>query len=270
MSDIEPGSRRRQVGLIAASTVSVVAVVAVVALVAHPWRTSAAPGLSAHTTGPAASSGSALVSPATSLPAVSVSASEPAAPASSPPPTATASSTTATPTHRPSPTASRVADDGQINFKASVQPSPSEVVVGQPVRVTVTVVNAGGTFDRPVVMSFSGTDPSDNVGDAKAPCTAGFGALSCPITDVRPGSKWAFTFNFIPGPFPAQGHFDDAIYVVFDYTDSHGDQQQTPQYFAHVMLFDTSPSPSPSPISSGAPSATAGPSAPPTSAQPTS
>lgn len=270
MPDIESGSRRRQIGFIAASAVSVVAVVAVVALVAHPWRTSAARGLAAHTTGLAASSGSALVSPTSSLPAVSVSASEPAlsaAPASLPPPTATASSTTATPTHRPSPTASRVAGDSQLNFKASVQPSPTQVAVGQPVRITVTIVNEGGTFDRPVVMSFSGTDPSDNVSDAKSPCKAGFGAISCPITDIRPGSKWAFTFTFIPGPFPAQGHFDDAIYVVFDYTDSHGDQQQTPQYFAHVLLFDVAPPSSPP---SGVPSGTPSPSAPPASAQPTS
>jgi hypothetical protein len=269
MSDIESGSRHRQFGLIAASAVSVVAVVVVVALVAHPWRTSAARGLAAHATGPATSLDNALASPATNSFAASGSDPAPsAAPASAPTITTTAPSTTTTPSHRESPTASRTVGDNQINFNVSVQASPTQVVVGQPVRVTVTIVNAGGLFDRPVTMFFQGTDPSDNVSDAQSPCTAGFGAVTCPITDVRPGSKWSFTFSFIPGPFPAVGHFDDAIYVAFDYTDSHGQTQQTPQYFAHVMLFEASPSPSSPP--SGVSSGTASPSATPASAQPTS
>jgi hypothetical protein len=54
--------------------------------------------------------------------------------------------------------------------------------------------------------------------------------------------------------------FDDAIFAWFDYTDSHGQPQQTPQYFAHVLLFNA-PAPSPAP-GSGVPSNTPSSSAP--------
>jgi hypothetical protein len=40
--------------------------------------------------------------------------------------------------------------------------------------------------------------------------------------------------------------------VAFDYTDSHGDQQQTPEYDAHVMILDA-PVSSP-PAAAGGPS----------------
>jgi len=63
------------------------------------------------------------------------------------------------------------------------------------------------------------------------------------------------------------GHFDDALSAVFDYTDSHGQQQQTPQYFENVRLFDA---PATSPPASGIPSNTPPPSAPPASAASTS
>jgi hypothetical protein len=61
--------------------------------------------------------------------------------------------------------------------------------------------------------------------------------------------------------------FDDAIFAWFDYTDSHGQRQQTPQYFANVRLFDA---PATSPPASGAPSNTPPRSAPPASAASTS
>ncbi|HEY5201407.1 MAG TPA: hypothetical protein VIJ31_10915 [Acidothermaceae bacterium] len=144
--------------------------------------------------------------------------------------------------------------------------SPTQVVLGQQARITVTIVNAGGLFDRSVVMSFGGSDPSDDFSDAAPPCTAGSG-VTCPITGARPGRTWSFTFTFIPGPFPAMGHFDDALSAVFDYTDSHGQQQQTPQYFENVRLFDA---PATSPPASGIPSNTPPPSAPPASAASTS
>jgi hypothetical protein len=140
-------------------------------------------------------------------------------------------------------------------------------VWGHQVRVTVTIVNAGGVFDRPVVMFFQGSDPSDNVGDAPPACTAN-GAIVCPITGVRPGRKWSFTFTFIPGTFPGTDGFDDPVAAAFNYTDSHGQQQESPLYYAHVMLFDP-PASSPPPAS-GAPSNTPPPSVPPASAASTS
>ena len=252
MPDAEFGSRHRQLGLVAASAVSVVAVVAAVALLVHPWRDTAAHSPAART-GPATSSDSPLASPATSLPAVSVSAPAfSAAPASSPV------------SRRASPTAPSVAEDSQPNFKVNVQVSPTQVVWGHPVRVTVTVVDAGGVFDRPVVMFVQGSDPSDTVSDAMPPCTATYGSITCPITDVRPGHKWSFTFTFIPGRFPGMDGFDDPVAAAFNYTDSNGQQQESPLYYAHVTLFDP-PASSPPPAS-GAPSNTPPPSAPPASA----
>jgi len=266
----EGGLRRCQSVLIVASAVSVVAVVAVVALVVHPWRDTAGRSIAARATSPATSSDSPVASPVTSLPAVSVS--EPAfsvAPASSPTVTngpSTAPRTTPPVRRRTSPTSSGAAGGSQPNFKVSIVASPTQVVLGQQARITVTIVNAGGLFDRSVVMSFGGSDPSDDFSDAAPSCTAGSG-VTCPITGARPGRTWSFTFTFIPGPFPAMGHFDDALSAVFDYTDSHGQQQQTPQYFENVRLFDA---PATSPPASGIPSNTPPPSAPPASAASTS
>jgi len=263
----EGGVRRGQSVLIVAS---VVAVVAVIALTVHPWRDTAGRSVAARATSSATSSDSPLASPATSLAAVSVT--EPAfsaAPASSP----TATNGLSMAPHkippvsrRTSPTPSGAAGDSQPNFKVSIVASPTQVVLGQQARITVTIVNAGGLFDRSVVMSFGGSDPSDDFSDAAPPCTAGSG-VTCPITGARPGRTWSFTFTFIPGPFPAMGHFDDALSAVFDYTDSHGQQQQTPQYFENVRLFDA---PATSPPASGIPSNTPPPSAPPASTASTS
>jgi hypothetical protein len=268
----EVGVRRSQSVLIVASAVSVVAVVAVVALVVHPWRETAASSPAARATRPATASDSPLASPATSLPAVSVSAPASfAAPTSSPTATngpSTAPRTTPPVSRRTSPAPSGVAGDSQLNFKVSIVASPTQVVLGQHARVTVTIVNAGGLFDRSVVMAFGGSDPSDNFSDAPPPCTDSTGWISCPITGVLPGHKWSFTFTFIPGPFPGMDGFDDAIFAWFDYTDSHGQPQQTAQYFANVRLFDA-PASSPPPAS-GAPSNTPPRSAPPASAASTS
>jgi len=266
----EGGLRRCQSVLIVASAVSVVAVVAVVALVVHPWRDTAGRSIAARATSPATSSDSPVASPVTSLSAVSVS--EPAfsvAPASSPTVTngpSTAPRTTPPVRRRTSPTSSGAAGGSQPNFKVSIVASPTQVVLGQQARITVTIVNAGGLFDRSVVMSFGGSDPSDDFSDAAPSCTAGSG-VTCPITGARPGRTWSFTFTFIPGPFPAMGHFDDALSAVFDYTDSHGQQQQTPQYFENVRLFDA---PATLPPAFDVPSQTPPPSTPPASAASTS
>jgi hypothetical protein len=258
----EVGVRRGQSGLIVASAASVVVVVALVALVVHPWSATAARSVAAVASTPATSSDSPLASPLPSLPAVSVT--EPAvsaAPASSPAATdgpSTAPAPTPRATRRTTTPAPRVAGDNQPNFKVSVQVSPTQVVVGHDVRVTVTIVNVGGLFDRSVVMTFGGSDPSDTFGDASAPCTDGSGSVTCPITGASPGRTWSFTFTFIPGPFPGTDGYVDAISALFDYIDSHGQPQQSPQYFANVRLFDASTT---SPPVSGAPSDTPSPSA---------
>jgi hypothetical protein len=269
MADAEFGSRRRQLGLVAASAVSVVAVVVVVALVGHPWRDTAAHIPAASSAGPVTSSDTPLVSPATSPPAPSVGV--PAfsiAPASSPAATdgAPTPPTTTPPVSRTSPTSARVTSDSQINFKVSVQLSPTRVVFGQQVHVTVTIVNEGGVFNRWAEMFFQGSDPSDEVSDPPPTCTAN-GAIVCPITGVRPGRTWSLRFTFIPGDFPGTDGFDDPVCAAFNYTDSHGQQQQTPAYCAHVTLFNPPGWPPPA---SGAPGSTPPPSVPAAPAAPTS
>ena len=261
MPNTKSGLRHSQV-VVAASAVSVVAVVAVVALVMQPWRDAAARNPAAHATVPVSATDSALASPATSPPPVSVS--DPAfsaAPASSLPATnipSASASATPTPSRRTSPTAHSVVADSPLNFKVNIQVSPTHVVMGQQTRVTVTIVNQGAAIDRQVVMSVGGSDPSDNFGDASPPCTDSTGSISCQIDGARPGQKWSFSFTFIPGPFPGTDGYEDDIGAVFDYTNSHGQPQQTPQYFAPVLLFDA-PTSSPAPASV-APSNTATPS----------
>jgi hypothetical protein len=256
-------SRHRQLGLVAASAVGIVAVVAVVAFAAHPWRDAATPDRAADT---------GLAGPASSLPAIRVSA--PASPAGSAPASTPAAKPTPTPSSAPSPvsrpaspTAPRVLQDSQPNFKVNVQASPTHVVWGHPVRVTVTVVDAGEEFDRTVVMFVQGSDPSDTVSDATPPCTATYGSFICPINDVQPGHVWSFTFTFIPGTFPGTDGFDDPVAAAFNYPDSHGQQKESPSYYAHVTLFDP---PASSPPAPGAPSNPPPPSTLPASAAPTS
>jgi hypothetical protein len=267
MPDAEFGSRRRELSLIAASAVSVVAVVAVIAAVAHPWRDTAAPSAAAMSSAPVTSSASPLVSPAASLSAVSASAPAfSAEPASSPAATMSPTSPTTTPpVSHTSPTAARVTSDNQLNFKFSVQVSPTQMVFGHPVHVTVTIVNEGGVFTRWAQMFVQGSDPSDNVSDPPPTCTAD-GAIVCPITGVRPGRTWTFKFTFIPGTFPGMDGFDDPLCAAFNYIDSHGQQQETPESCAHVTLLNPPGWPPPA---SGAPSSTP-PSLPPASAAPTS
>jgi hypothetical protein len=256
--DAEAGSRRRQLSLIAASAVSVVAVIALV----HPWRDTS-------TRSPASSPAASVTSsdsPATSPPAVS--ASVPAVP-TEPNPSSSAIVSPAPPTTTPtvirtSPTAARVTSDNQLNFKVSVLVSPTHVVLGQSVHVTVTVVNEGGVFSRWAEMFVQGSDPSDEVSDPPPTCTAN-GAIVCPITGVRPGRTWSFKFTFIPGDFPAMDGFDDPLCAAFNYIDSHGQQQETPAYCANVAL-----SRPPGGPASGAPSSAPPPSAPPASGAPTS
>jgi len=258
--------RHRELSLVAASAVSVVAVVAVVGLVGNPWRgTSASSPVASQV---AASSASPLASPATSLAAVSVS--EPASAAA----LASAPIATSAPLMAPSaaPPASgrtsppaRVAEDSQPNLKVNVEVSPTQVVWGHPVRVTVTVADAGGVFNRPVVMFVQGTDPPDTVSDVVAPCTSTGASISCPITNIRPGHKWSFTFTFIPGPFPGKDGFDDPVGGAFNYDDSHGQEQESEPFYSDLALFDPPASSAPA---SGAPSDTPLPSGPAPSAAP--
>jgi hypothetical protein len=257
--------RHRQLGLVVASAASVLAVLVAVALLVHPGRDSAEPSpAAAIATAPATSSDSPIESPTTTTPAANIiEPAASAAPASSPAATNTPSTPTAPASHRASPTPLSVAEDSEPSFKVNVQVSPTHVVWGHPVRVTVTVVDAGGVFDRPVVMFVQGSDPSDTITDAISPCTAPYGSISCPITDVRPGHTWSFTFTFVPGRFPGTDGFDDPVAAAFNYTDSHGQQQESSLYYAHVMLFDP-PASSPPPAS-GAPSSTPPPSVPPAS-----
>ncbi|HEY3926085.1 MAG TPA: hypothetical protein VGL75_16090 [Acidothermaceae bacterium] len=266
MPNAEFGSRRRERGFVAASAVSVVAVVAVVTLV-HPWRDTAASNALTNASAPVALSDSPLMSPANSLPAASVS--DPAfssAPDSSPIAISSPAPRTTPLVVRASPTAARVTSDSQLNFKVSVEVSPTQLVFGHPVRVTVTIVNEGGVFNRWAQMFVQGSDPSDNVSDPPPTCTAN-GGIVCPITGVRPGRTWTFDFTFIPGTFPAMDHFDGPLCAAFNYIDSHGQQQETPEYCAHVMLFNPPGWPPPA---SGAPSNAPSPSLPPASAAPTS
>jgi hypothetical protein len=249
----EGGVGRSRTVLIVASAVSVVLLVTAAIIGVRSWRDAAARGPAADGATPVTPSGS----PAASMPDLPGSPSPfssdliaSSAPVSSPP----AQPSTAAPVSRSkSPAAAGRVRDNQPNLKVSIEVSPTHVVMGQRARVTVTIGDAGGVFERPVTMVFGGSDPSDNFGDAKAPCSDSTGWINCPITDVRPGHQSSFTFSFIPGPFPGMDGFDDRVFAWFEYTDRYGRPQQTDQYFADVLLYDAPASTPPASEAPGTP-----------------
>ena len=87
------------------------------------------------------------------------------------------------------------------------------------------------------------------------------------------GAQVVVHVHLPPRSFPGRDGFDDPVGGALNYDDSHGQQQQSPQFYADLLLFDPPASSQPA---SGAPSNTprpsepSGPSGPPASAPPPS
>ncbi len=61
------------------------------------------------------------------------------------------------------------------------------VVLGQQIRVTVTVLNAGQVYDPPAEVALGSIIPSDTFDKFQPGCTSIAGGVSCPSVGLQPG-----------------------------------------------------------------------------------
>ena len=266
----EVGGHRRQFALVAASAGSVV-VVAVAVLGVRSWGDVAARGPAAGGTVAAIPSASPFAS-SVSTPSA-VSASDPTfsstpmlsrAPISSPVSQPSPHSS-ATIRNTP-PGAPAVVDESHLNFEVSMRLSPTHVVLGQPTRVTVTILNAGHGIDPPAEVSIGSMAPTDDFSDAPPDCTIANGGVQCPVPVLRAGRETTIAFTITTGSHPGDS-WDDEIFGQLTYADSYGQPQQLQPGYSANLLVDAG-TPSPAPPGSGAPSTAPSPPSPPTSAAP--
>lgn len=253
------GAHRRQVFVIVASAASVLALVSASALGMHAWQhratsSSAAidllvvPSASSLQSAVARSSNNPLASP----PPATTDALPP-----SPAPISTAPEQSASPTVRPTPCATRpsVAPPAEIDERVTIQLSTTRVALGQQLRATVTVLNAGRTYAPPVEVAIGSMIPSDTFDSGPKGCVFELGGALCPTVGLRPGQRTSLVFAITPGWMPAASGYD-VISGTLHYTDSHGQQQQDPGFQANVWVDDgtaTQAPPTPSASSSALP-----------------
>jgi hypothetical protein len=264
-------AQRRQIHAIGASTLSVVAVVAATALGVHAWHR--APHARLSSANVAASSQPLTEIPATSVPPASTGELAPdSSPIDSP---STEPSPPPSPSARPTPSTIDSKVNGEVELKLTMTASPTRVVFGQPVHVTLTIVNAGGVYAHTTQLGVGTMRPTDTFNVVRGTCDAPQpGGVWCSAGGFEPGQKKSFSFSITPDSAPFS---DDLVYADIGYLDSHGQQQDEQVTAPDLTVVDdpgnvppTSPPTSPSPATS-APPASSSPTAsltPPGSASP--
>jgi hypothetical protein len=256
-------AQRRQINAIGASAVSVVAVVAATAIGVHAWH-GASHGAGLSSANVAASSSPLISVPATSEPPASASELAPdTSPVDSP---STESSPSPSPSARPTPSTIDSKVNGEIVLKLTMTASPTRVVFGQPVHVTLTIVNASRVYAHTGQLGIGTMRPTDTFNVVSGTCDAPQpGGVWCSAGGFEPGQKKSFSFSITPESAPFS---NDLVYADIEYFDSHGQQQDEQVTAPDITVIDdpgnvppssppTSLSPSSTP-SSAAPSPPAG------------
>jgi hypothetical protein len=283
--DVEPETpeelrraQRRQIHAIGASVVSVVAVVAATAFGVHAWRGSATPHADVLRSADVAASDQPLSSaPATSQSAATIT--EFASSASPAPVDSLSADPSASPSPSARPTApsidSNVSGNGQVDLKLTMTASPTRVEFGQPVRVTLTIVNAGRVYAHTGQLGVGTMRPNDTFNEVPRACDEPQeDGVWCSVGVLRPGQKVSLAFSITPASAPFS---DDQVFADIEYLDNHGQQQDEQVSSPELTVIDdpgnllASPMTSPAPPSLS-PSSTASPagasSMPPGSASP--
>lgn len=81
-------------------------------------------------------------------------------------------------------------------------------MVGQQIRVTVTILNAGNGYDPPELVSLGSMIPSDTFDRGPKGCAFLDGGANCPVVGLRSGQKTSVVFAITPGWFPGGGGSD--------------------------------------------------------------
>ena len=253
------GAHRRQVFVIVASAVSVLALVGATAVGMHAWQHRATPSSAATDllVSPSVSSFQSAVAssddnPLASLPPATTDSLPP-----SPVPISTPPEQSPSPTVRPTPTATRpsVAPPAERDERVTIQLSTTRVALGQQLRATVTVLNAGRTYAPPAEVAIGSMIPSDTFDSGPKGCVFELGGAICPTVGLQPGHRTSLVFAITPGWMPAASGYD-VISGTLRYTDSQGQRQQDPGFQANVWVDDgtaTQAPPTPSASSSAPP-----------------
>jgi hypothetical protein len=252
------GAHRRQRRVVGASALSVVALVTATGLGVHSWRDSAS-----HTPTPAttfgnpstSSSGAPVSSPASSLNGFAPESSAPASSPASVSPSARVHATV-------KPAAPTMAPTGQVKPKISLQLSPTHAVVGQQIQATLTIANTSRYIYPAAVVTFNTEYPSP-FDHASKGCSLLDDGATCSVGELRPGQRVTLVFAVTP-QFPGDQGGEDEFYGEYNYTDSHGQPQQAPQFSSNLIV--TSGPASSAPPSSGVPASP--PASPPSSTAP--
>jgi hypothetical protein len=206
-------AQRRQIHAIGASTLSVVALVAATALGVHAWH-GAPHGARLSSANVAASSAPLINLPATSEPPASASELAPdTSPVDSP---STEPSPSPSPSARPTPSTIDSKGNGDVTLKLTMTATPIRVEFGQPVRVTVTIVNASRVDAHPDKLGVGTMRPTDTFNKVAPSCdTPQPGGVWCTIGVMRPGQKISLSFSITStsAPFSNDEVFSDVSYV---------------------------------------------------------
>jgi hypothetical protein len=258
------GAHRRQLRVIAASALGVVALIAATGFGVQTWRDSAArtPTPVGPVGNPAASaSGSLAAQPTGSLDGLAPqSPARFSSPAAQPSPRP---STSVHPTAKA--TAPKMAADGEVNPKISIELSASHALSGQQIRVTVTIRNESPVIYPKAGVSLGTQYPTDTYTDIPKGCLLADGGAECPLAELQPGHHLTLVFTVTLGDAIGPGVSSHAIFGTYNSTDSRA-QPHALQFSAQVLVdsaHSSSPpvsvppsSPLTSPPSSGPPSST--------------
>jgi hypothetical protein len=109
--------------------------------------------------------------------------------------------------------------------------SPTRVVFGQPVRVTLAILNAGGVYVHTGQLGVGTMRPTDTFNEVPPACEEPQpGGVWCSPGVLKPGQRMVLSFSITSTSAPFS---DDLVFANLEYLDSdgqHQDQQiETPE-----------------------------------------
>jgi hypothetical protein len=226
-------AQRRQIHAIGASTLSVVAVVAATALGVHAWH-GAPRGAGLSSANLAASSPPLTSVPATSEPPATTSdlASD-SWPVDSP---STEPSPSPYPSARPTPSTTDSKVSGEITLRLTMTATPTRVEFGQPVRVTVTIVNASRVDAHPDKLGVGTMRPIDTFNKVAPSCDPPQpGGVWCTIGVLRPGQKISLSFSITSASAPFS---NDEVFSDVSYVNAEGQQDDAGAQAPELTVLD--------------------------------
>ena len=231
-------AQRRQIHAIGASTLSVVALVAATALGVHAWHRAPHPGLSSANV--AASSQPRTETPASSDPPASASElvpdASPVDSAAAEPSLSPETSPSPSPSARPTPSTIDSTSNGEVTLKVTMTATPIRVEFGQPVRVTVTIVNASRVAAHPDKLGVGTMRPTDTFNEVAPSCDVPQpGGVWCTLGVLRPGQKISLSFSITSSSAPFS---NDEVFANVGFVNAAGQQDDAGAQAPELTVLD--------------------------------